>query len=910
MSLRDTATTAPAHHPPADAVCVDLRRTPGADAVADALDAARYDDGGPRFVVVDDAARLVAHQLLYERLHAHGPARIVCLAVGSSRERVLSRPLTLRPPAAGVLWLLDPHTGDDPDGLRPLVELLAQRDVFDAVLTQLGDVVHNVAVPSVRVVEHDLTDEARTRAWQEALTALTGQDAPGGAVPGDTVPPDLALLLDDSLPEAVAGHRWLDPSRPAAARRRACDDASEDAHDGYRLARGPAGLFTARARRADLPARLAALGRALEAYRDTVAGAFTDADGVRLTADRRARLLERGIVLPDLPAASRARVVPALRELTERLLDRRLPLRSAAARLAALADRSAPAGSAARLARLDEVCDPAYLRHLAAPPPFRAGGAPAAAALLALVPAFLAGLWAGPGWVLGPVVGLAAAALGLLMRRHRPDRSPDGRRGGPATTQVAARLLGGLTGGAAGAVAGAALALPLWAGAPAAALAVIGVVVLALRDWTASVDAWWRATDAAYAARVLTGVDRLLAETAVHDWLLADARHHCSDGARAAGLLLRGLAATADAHGRGDAPAPAAPLTGALAEPRPVPEPGTGTAGRSAVPAGPDGTTDAWDWDTWGDSSADDGWYGAEPAAPTGPAHHGPPAADPATSDTGAAAYRAVDAFPAAAPPQGPAYETVAPAQGPAYETVPPVQGPAYEAVPRHAGGDADEDARWSPWQPAGPAEDPPWLERERGDGGPDLVGTLVDDLAAGTRRILTPCWTRIERDPARAGRTPLDGPMREVLDEVHDRLVRDAATSPPPYAPRSGERPDAARLTGVAPDRVAELLAAGDAEATVPLCGPQHRRLLSADPLEVRRVRFVPEAFRRGAGDDDEHRPAGPRAGHAGDDGFAEDVVWTPTGRHAGVLGLVPLRADAVRTVREETPDEEADAS
>ncbi|MFF8386009.1 hypothetical protein [Streptomyces kanasensis] len=905
MSTRPATATTPVHHrPPADAVCLDLRRAPGADAVRDALDAVRHDDGEPRFLVVDDAARLVAHQLLYERLQAHGPARIVCLAVGSPRERVLSRPLTLRPPAAGVLWLPDPHTGDDPDGLRPLVDLLAQRDVFDAVLASLGDVVHNVAVPSVRVVEHDLTEEARTRAWQEALAALTGQDAPGGAVPGDAVPPDLALLLDDSLPEAVAGHRWLEPSRPAAARRRACDDALEDAHAGHRLARGPAGLFAARTRRADLPARLAALGRALEAYRDTVAGAFADADGVRLTADQRARLLERGIVLPDLPAASRARVVPALRELTERLLDRRLPLRSTAARLAALADRSAPAGSAARLARLDEVCDPAYLRHLAAPPPFRAGGTPVAVALLALVPALVAGLWAGPGWFLGPVAGLAAAALGLLMRRHRPNRSPDGHLDGPVTTQVAARLLGGLAGGAAGAVAGAALALPPWAGAAAAVLALTGVLALSLRDWTASVDAWWRATDAAYAARVLTGVDRLLAETAVHDWLLADARHHCSDGARAAGLLLRGLAATADAHGRGDATAPPVPPAPTA---RTVPAPRPGPAARSAPPAEPDGTTDTWDWDTWGDSSADDGWYGAEPAAPTGPAHHGAPAPDTAAPDTAGTAG-AVDAFPAA-PRQGPAYETVAPPHGPAYETVAPVQGPAYETVGSfHA--DPDEDGGWSTWQPAGPAEDPPWLERERGDGGPDLVTTLVDDLAAGTRRILAPCWARLERDPARAGRTPLDGPMRDVLDEVHDRLVRDAATSPPPHAPRPGDRPDAARLTGVAPDRVAELLAAGDAEATVPLCGPQHRRLLSADPLEVRRVRFVPEAFRRGAADGDEHRPAGPRAGHAGEDGFAEDVVWTPAGRHAGVLGLVPLRADAVRTVREETPGEEAGPS
>jgi hypothetical protein len=111
--------------------------------------------------------------------------------------------------------------------------------------------------------------------------------------------------------------------------------------------------------------------------------------------------------------------------------------------------------------------------------------------------------------------------------------------------------------------------------------------------------------------------------------------------------------------------------------------------------------------------------------------------------------------------------------------------------------------------------------------------------------------------------------------------------------------------MTGVAPDRVTELLApGGDAESTVPLCGPQHRRLLSADPLAVRRVRFAPEAFRRGAAEPDgPHRPDRPYAVRAE---YADDVVWTPTGRHAGVLGLVPLRTDAVRMVREETPGEE----
>jgi hypothetical protein len=169
-------------------------------------------------------------------------------------------------------------------------------------------------------------------------------------------------------------------------------------------------------------------------------------------------------------------------------------------------------------------------------------------------------------------------------------------------------------------------------------------------------------------------------------------------------------------------------------------------------------------------------------------------------------------------------------------------------------------------------------------------VDTLVADLVDGTVRILDSCWAGIERDPGNAGRMRLDDRLTELLHETRVRLERDVAASPPPGAVDRTERPDAARLTGVAPDAVARLLAAGDdPDRTVPLCGPEHLRLLSHDPSATRQVRFVPEAMRRGATGDDIWR------------GTAEDVVWTRAGRHAGILRLVPLRGDVVRIVREE---------
>ncbi|MFI8519264.1 hypothetical protein ACIGEZ_15730 [Streptomyces sp. NPDC085481] len=773
--------------------------------------------GERRFLVVDDADRLVAHQLLYERLSSFGPAQIVCLAVGAPGERTLRRSLTLRPPAAGVLWLLDDFRGPDASALRPLVDVLATPEVFDAVLRGLGRVVHGVAVPSVRVLEHDLTDEARARAWRQALEALTGPDVPTPATLG-TVPGELALLLDESVPRSIAGHEWLPDRGRAGTQLNACEDDLAEAVAGHARLRGAAGLLTGAGRDIDLPGDIEQLAADLGRFRNTVADAFALAGGTRPTVEERGMLRDRGIQLPEMPREiTRSGIVPALRDHTHDLLGRRLPLRSVAARLAALAARTAPAGSAARLARLDAVCGPAQLDRLAGRHPFLAGGSRPVAALVTGLLSLLGGLWPGAGWFLGPAVGLTAAFLAHLMLRRRPNRSPDGRLDGGGSTGTAPRLFGGLVGGLAGAAVGRFLGLPVWAGAVALALAVAAVVLLALRDWTKAVDDWWDRADPEAAARILHEIRTLIVTTAVHDWLFADVRHHCSDGAGAVARLLRGLATTAEAYGGQDAQGP----FGADDFREPYRE----AAGpHSAEQAG-------WDFDDWSDGDEDDAWSG------------------------GGFSHQQERPRRTPKPPSAPSFAAPAPAPAPV-----PIPAPA-----------------------------PEWLERRYGDGGPALVDTLVGDLVEGVTAILDTTWAGIERDPGNAGRLPLDEPLTELLDETRTRLERDAAASPPPGRDR-GERPDAARLTGVAPDAVARLIAADDDPGlTVPLCGPEHLRLLSHEPGAVRRVRFVPETMRRGATGDDIWR------------GAVEDVVWTDAGRHAGVVRLVPLRADVVRTVREE---------
>ncbi|MFG2642236.1 hypothetical protein ACGFYP_14850 [Streptomyces sp. NPDC048370] len=826
MSPRAT----PEHPVPGHAVCLDLRAPlHDPDGVVRAALDVPQPAGDRRFVVLDDAETLVAHQLLHERLSSYGPARIICLAVGAPGQRTLHRSLTLRPRNAGVLWLLD-----DPDdaALRPLVDIVSGPEVFAAVLRALAEVVHGVAVPSARVLEHDLTDEARARSWRQAVEGLAGPDVPAQAPATDGAPAELALLLDESVPRSLAGHDWLPAHGRAGGLLLTCEEALDDAVEGHARVRGPAGLLGTSDRSPDLPGEIERLAGALHRLRTAVADAFAVAGGSRLTAEHRGHLRDRGVELPEMPREiSRAGIVPALRDHTYELIGRGLPLRSVAARLSALSARTAPAGSAARLARLDEICPPENLHRMAAQQPFTAGGPRSVALVVSGVLALLAGLGPGVGWVLGPATGVLAAGLAHLMLRRRPNRSPDGRLDGGGSTGAAPRLLGGLVGGVVGAAVGQLLGLPLWAGAVTAVVALAAVVGLALRDWTRAVDDWWARADPEHAGPMLKEIHDLVITTAVHDWLFADVRHHSSEGAGAVARLLRRLAATADAYdgnGHGYATAGTTATVGA---------PRTLDGAGHAYDSGPERTDTstggdaAWSWGDWADSAGDDLWSDApdddDPVPePRKPADPGPTSAGPATTRRASA-------------------EPVAP---------------------------------------------PAWLERRHGDGGPALVDTLVADLVEGTVRILDGCWAGIERDPANAGRLPLDERLTELLDETRVRLERDVAASPPPGAGDRRDRPDAARLTGVAPDAVARLIAAeDDPDRTVPMCAPEHLRLLSHDPGAARQVRFVPETMRRGATGDDIWR------------GTAEDVEWTRGGRHAGILRLVPLRPDVVRIVRAE---------
>ncbi|MFJ6694659.1 hypothetical protein ACIQM4_01100 [Streptomyces sp. NPDC091272] len=908
---------------PGHAVRLDLRAVTGPGAppgegartVRDALALVRSPEAGRRFLVVDAAAELDRNQLLYEQLFAHGAARILCLAVGAAEGaaqdgpgtpapavRPLARPLSLRPPDAGVLWVLDALAGQaqtpagavgtaepagEDDVLRPLAEVLCEPAVFDAVLHALGQVRDGVAVPSVRILEHDLTDSARRRAWRQALDTLAGEEVPapalvaaaspaghsghadedlegtggaGGTGSPEAVPAELAPLLGGGVPRSIRERAWLVQGGDAETKHRRCEHALRDATGAYERTWPAAGLFTSARKQADIPGPLRELADALHDFREAVGGAFTDGDGLRLLPEQRSRLARRGIELPEITEVSRESVAPGLRGYTERLLGRGLPLRSVAARLGALCDLSAPAGSAARLTELKRICPGEHLRRLATPALFVVAERPRPTDFsLAFLLAFVAGLWPSLGWLVGPSAGVAMALPALLMLRRRPSRSPDGRLDGGGDTGWAGRVVAGVAGGVAGGLVGQLVGVPSWLGPAALVLTMALSASLSVRDWTRAVEAWWAEMRVDEAVRCLREIDDLVAETAVHDWLFADARYHCSDGARAVAALLRRVAVNVETY---EVPAPAPRGSGHGYEYETadhavrIPDVG-GTTRPPDLGAGVSEDTNSgassWSWDTWSDAVE------AEPGD---------------------------GAFDDLLPPPRPA--------APEAETV----------VPYHLGGDIDQPS--IPEGPLGGAVVPPWLSRETGEGGAALVPTLVSDLADGITQLLGTCWATVERDPEAAARLRVEPRVHELLGQEHAALCRDAAAAPPSFvratgaSGASGSRPAVALLLGVPGDRTAEALGTeGFADRTVRLCAAEHRRMLSKDPGAERRVRFAPEAARRGAEAVD---PDGWR-------GATDDVVWTPGGRRAGVLGLVPLRAGGVRTVRSyDGPEPEAE--
>jgi hypothetical protein len=197
-------------------------------------------------------------------------------------------------------------------------------------------------------------------------------------------------------------------------------------------------------------------------------------------------------------------------------------------------------------------------------------------------------------------------------------------------------------------------------------------------------------------------------------------------------------------------------------------------------------------------------------------------------------------------------------------------------------------------------APPPPWLDRDSGLGGPALVGTLAGDLTDAVITELASYWGTVERgESAAAAQQRVGAQVRAMLARARTHL-RDNDVAAPPSAGSQRVRPGTSELQGLSLLRLVR--AAGpeaDPETAVPLVSAEQEVLLNRDPAMTVWLRFAPVSVQPQI-----ERADGPA------DGAGSTPVWLSSGRYAGLLGLVPLRTGAVRTVRtlEHGPGDDGD--
>ncbi len=186
----------------------------------------------------------------------------------------------------------------------------------------------------------------------------------------------------------------------------------------------------------------------------------------------------------------------------------------------------------------------------------------------------------------------------------------------------------------------------------------------------------------------------------------------------------------------------------------------------------------------------------------------------------------------------------------------------------------------------------PRWLDRETGEGGPELVSTLAGDLADAALKAMTDYWGAVERGQTGTGAARrIEGRVAELLSTARRHLRHNGVLAPPPFASPRRTRAASANLLGTDPHGLAGLVGAdADRQAVVQLSSPDQGALLSRDPAAAVWIRFAPLAVR------DEVEKAWRTSGAGRPE---EEVAWTSSGRYAGLLRLTPLRPGVVDTFR-----------
>lgn len=592
-------------------------------------DSGRDDAGDLRFLVVDEPDGLTAHAEAYELVAAAptlGAVSLLCLVVGDlERRRSASPPPSdapyrtasypdpahrdasyadgrpveggrrlrlasvLQSSGTGVLWAPDPRAGHDPRTADPageteaalvaLTDLLRVREIFDKVLSELHDAPVSVATLSLRVLEHDLTPDARDSAWTGALARFAGGEVPVTGPPAaQELPSGLAELLGPGPERPVTA--LLRPGGPTDAARAACVRAVDDLAGALAELSSARALLTGRQIADGVPSAMARAVDSLRRYRDVVAGVLRDSGSPGVPhGDALARLADGGVALPEEMWERRSRGGESdegLQRCTARWLTSGLPLRAVAARLTALAERVAPTPSAARLRDLERACPEESLGRMSAAVPLYFGRARAGQLVPTALAAFVSALAPWPGTLLALLPAAVFLLGGALAGAVRPGRAAGGR----VYRADAARAV------ALSAGAGAGLGLTLPVSVPRELVlggvlaGVLGAALCVGAWWRRGVADWWEATGTSELGPCLARADAVLADALRRQWWAAEERTRCADGARTLAAVLRGAAVEADAGH---------PVSG---------PPCTSGVG----PAGPDGWSDpGWDESSWPD---------------------------------------------------------------------------------------------------------------------------------------------------------------------------------------------------------------------------------------------------------------------------------------------------------------------
>ncbi|MFB7240897.1 hypothetical protein ACFCYX_00310 [Streptomyces populi] len=208
------------------------------------------------------------------------------------------------------------------------------------------------------------------------------------------------------------------------------------------------------------------------------------------------------------------------------------------------------------------------------------------------------------------------------------------------------------------------------------------------------------------------------------------------------------------------------------------------------------------------------------------------------------------------------------------------------------------------------------------GQAGLALQTTLAGDMADLVAEVLAPYWEVVLRDPSSAAGLPVAARTDELMRVFQQHLAQVGTTPTPPFASASAGRPDPATLVGVDLRRIVDVLRRDGRDDALQLCSPDQLRVLDRAPGSSQGFGFVPHAMQgafwkaladvSGSGKvpGDRPRPAGAVPGdgwtvdRSPDPAALPDIVWTASGRFAGLLRLVPLSTGAVRTVWPEEAD------